>query len=66
MNVMKHIHRPSLTFLSDKALDEIHHTSLRILSEIGMRLHSQYILELLAEQKGMNLDMGRQLAAAHH
>lgn len=53
---------PAVSLLSKEAMDEIHQTSLRILSEIGMRIHSLPVLELLAEQQGISVDMKRQLA----
>jgi len=62
MTTMSNTYRPSLTFLNDDALEELHQTSLRILSEIGMRIHSQDILNILAEQDGVSVDMDSQVA----
>jgi len=53
---------PAVSLLSNEAVDEIHQTSLRILSEIGMRIHSLPILELLTEQQGISVDIDRQIA----
>jgi trimethylamine--corrinoid protein Co-methyltransferase len=58
----KEIYYPSLTFLSEEALDHIHQTALRILSEIGVRIHSPDILRLLADHDGVTVDLQRQVA----
>jgi trimethylamine--corrinoid protein Co-methyltransferase len=54
-------YRPFLTFLSDEALERIHQTALRILSQIGVRIYSPNILRLLADREGVNIDLEQQV-----
>jgi trimethylamine:corrinoid methyltransferase-like protein len=48
--------------VSDEALDHIHQTALRILAEVGVRVDSPVILRVLANQDGVTVDRGRQVA----
>lgn len=56
-----HSYRPRLVFLPDEAIDRIHNTALRILSQIGVRIDSPDILQLLAEQAGVRVDFKQQI-----
>ena len=55
-------YHPVLTFLDDEALDRIHQTALRILSEIGVRVLSPDTLHMLAEIDGVSVDLDQQVA----
>jgi len=63
MSSTKDTYRPTLAFLSEEPLERIHQTALRILSEIGVRIHGPEILRLLARHDGVSVDLERQVAA---
>lgn len=53
--------KPQITFLDAKDLSKIHATSLRVLSEIGIKVHHRQVLERLADA-GANVDFHAKIA----
>jgi len=50
-----------LKVLSEKELSKIHQVSLRVLSEIGVVIHSEKVLRLLKDH-GVKVDIGKEQA----
>ena len=53
---------PTVNMLDPSALELIHQSSERILSEIGMRIHSEAVLSILNDQKGVSVEFETQIA----
>jgi trimethylamine--corrinoid protein Co-methyltransferase len=51
-----------LKILSDQELRETHETSVRILSEVGVKLHHDGVFEVLVGQGGIHIDKNKRLA----
>lgn len=52
----------SLGFLSEKEIQKLHDTSIRILQNIGLKIHNAEAIESLQGQPGISVDRDRQLA----
>ena len=54
--------KPTLNFLSKSAVEQIHQTALRILSEVGVRIDSLEILSRVGDLEGVQIDLNRRTA----